>query len=94
MSRQALARAVGVSEETLRSYETGRRALPADLLPALALNLGIDVGWLVGAPGNSRESIASTLSTIERTLRRLEDQIADLRRHLAAASPRRPAPPK
>lgn len=93
MSRQALARAVGISEETLRSYETGRRALPADLLPALALNLGIDVGWLVGAPGSSQESIASVLTAIEGTLRRLQDQLSDLRRQLAAG-PRRPGAPK
>lgn len=94
MSRNALARAIGISEETLRSYETGRRTLPADLLPALGVSLGVDVGWLVGAPGASRESIASILTTIERLLRRLEDRMSVLRRVLDIPGPRRIPPPK
>lgn len=89
LSRGALARAVGVSEETLRSYETGRRTLPAELLPALGATLGVDVAWLVGVPGASRESVSSLLATIERLLKRVEDRVGTLRRMLETSPPRR-----
>lgn len=94
LSRHTLAGEVGISEETLRSYETGRRTLPADLLPALSVTLAVDAGWLVGAPGASRESVASTLTTIERLLRRAEDRMGTLRRLLDVPGQRRTLPPK
>ena len=89
LSRSALARAVGISEESLRSYETGRRTLPAELLPALGVTLGVDVGWLVGVPGASRESIASILATIERLLKRVDDRVGALRRLLETPGQKR-----
>lgn len=84
LSRGALARTLRISEESLRSYETGRRTLPADLLPALGVTLDVDVAWLVGVPGASRESVASTLATIAQLLGRVEERVSALRRLLEA----------
>jgi transcriptional regulator with XRE-family HTH domain len=86
ISRRALARRLGISEESLRSYETGRRTFPADLLPAVGVTLDVDVAWLVGIPGASRESAASSLATIEQLLRRVEERVSALRRLLEASS--------
>jgi predicted transcriptional regulator len=80
-SRGDLARTLGISEESLRSYETGRRT-PADLLPALGDTLHVDIAWLVGVPGASRESVASILATIVQLLERVEERVGALRRLL------------
>jgi len=42
-----LAELIGVTQQTLNSYETGRRRVPVSLLPALAQRLGVAVEALL-----------------------------------------------
>jgi transcriptional regulator with XRE-family HTH domain len=43
-----LASTLGVSQQTVASWEVGRRGVPVSLLPALARTLGVGVEELVG----------------------------------------------
>jgi transcriptional regulator with XRE-family HTH domain len=47
MTQQQLADTLGVAQQTLANYETGRSRLPADLLPALAVLFKVPVGDLL-----------------------------------------------
>lgn len=42
-----LAELIGVTQQTLNSYETGRRRVPVSLLPAIAKRLGVAVEALL-----------------------------------------------
>jgi transcriptional regulator with XRE-family HTH domain len=42
-----LAGALGLSQQTINSYEVGRRRIPVSLLPRLASTLGVSVGQLL-----------------------------------------------
>lgn len=44
-----LAEALGVSQQTVNSYEVGRRRVPVSALPQLARTLGVTVEELLGA---------------------------------------------
>lgn len=43
-----LAEALGVSQQTLQSYEVGRRRIPASAMPALARTLSVSIDELFG----------------------------------------------
>lgn len=43
-----LAQAMGVSQQTVASWEVGRRGVPVSALPALARTLGVGVETLIG----------------------------------------------
>ena len=45
-----LAATMGVSQQTIASWEAGRRGVPVSMLPALARTLGTGVDTLVGQP--------------------------------------------
>jgi transcriptional regulator with XRE-family HTH domain len=45
-----LAQALGVSQQTINSYETGRRRVPVSTLPPLARTLGVSIEELIGEP--------------------------------------------
>jgi transcriptional regulator with XRE-family HTH domain len=48
-----LAELIGVTQQTINSYETGRRRVPVSLLAAIARRLGISIEELVGEPAKS-----------------------------------------
>ncbi|MGH8200464.1 MAG: helix-turn-helix transcriptional regulator [Steroidobacteraceae bacterium] len=43
-----MAQALGVSQQTINSYEVGRRRIPVSALPALARSLGVSLEELLG----------------------------------------------
>ena len=43
-----LAKTMGVSQQTVASWEVGRRGVPVSVLPALARTLGVSVETLIG----------------------------------------------
>jgi len=45
-----LAQSLGVSQQTINSYETGRRRVPVSALPPLARTLGVSIEELIGEP--------------------------------------------
>lgn len=45
-----MAEILGVSQQTVNSYEVGRRRIPVSTLPVLARTLGVSVEELIGAP--------------------------------------------
>lgn len=46
-----MAQTLGVSQQTINSYEVGRRRIPVSALPALARNLGVSLEELLGEDG-------------------------------------------
>jgi transcriptional regulator with XRE-family HTH domain len=48
MSQQELADVLGIAQQTLGNYETGRSRLPASLLPALTDVFGVSLEMLLG----------------------------------------------
>lgn len=48
MTQQQLAEALGIAQQTLANYETGRSRLPVSLLPVLATLFGVPVDGLLG----------------------------------------------
>ena len=48
LSQQQLAEAMQVSQQTIASWEVGRRRVPVSMLPALARALGTSVEALIG----------------------------------------------
>jgi len=47
-----MAKALGVSQQTLASYEVGRRRIPVSMLPALAKSLRIQIDVLLDEAAN------------------------------------------
>lgn len=47
ITQAQLAELVGVTQQTINSYETGRRRVPVSLLPAIAKRLGVAVEALL-----------------------------------------------
>lgn len=45
-----MAEQLGVSQQTINSYEVGRRRIPVSTLPVLASTLGVSMEELIGAP--------------------------------------------
>lgn len=48
ITRAQLAELIGITQQTINSYETGRRRVPVSLLPAIAKRLGVAVEALLG----------------------------------------------
>lgn len=48
MTQQQLAEALGIAQQTLANYETGRSRLPVSLLPVLATLFGVPADGLLG----------------------------------------------
>ena len=48
ITRAQLAELIGITQQTINSYETGRRRVPVSLLPAIAKRLGMAVEALLG----------------------------------------------
>lgn len=47
ITQAQLAELIGVTQQTVNSYETGRRRVPVSLLPAIAKRLGVSVEALL-----------------------------------------------
>jgi transcriptional regulator with XRE-family HTH domain len=45
-----MAQTLGVSQQTINSYEVGRRRIPVSVLPVLARTLGVSMEELIGEP--------------------------------------------
>lgn len=59
-----LAEALGVSQQTMQSYEVGRRRIPVSALPTVALTLSVSLEELFGQgkqPARSKRGPASKL---------------------------------
>lgn len=50
MTQVQLAQLLGVSQQTVNSYEVARRRIPVSTLPVLAGTLGVSMEELIGAP--------------------------------------------
>jgi transcriptional regulator with XRE-family HTH domain len=66
-----LAEAMGVSQQTVASWEVGRRGVPASNLPGLARTLGVSVETLIGekAPPAKRGPTPKLQQQVERLSR-------------------------
>lgn len=66
-----LAQAMGVSQQTIASWEVGRRGVPVSALPALARTLGVGVETLIGgkAPPAKRGPTPKLQQQVERLSR-------------------------
>lgn len=49
-----LAEALGISQQTLQSYEVGRRRIPVSALPVVAQVLAVSIDELMGQPSAKR----------------------------------------
>lgn len=74
-----LAEILGVSQQTINSYEVGRRRVPVSALPALARTLGVSMETLIGekSPPAKRGPTPKLQQQIERlsTLPRAQQQV-------------------
>jgi transcriptional regulator with XRE-family HTH domain len=74
-----LAEILGVSQQTINSYEVGRRRVPVSALPALARTLGVSMETLIGekTPPAKRGPTPKLQQQIERlsTLPRAQQQV-------------------
>ena len=63
-----LAETLGVSQQTINSYEVGRRRVPVSALPTLARTLGVSLEALIGekAPPAKRGPVPQLQQKIER----------------------------
>lgn len=52
-----LAEALGVSQQTLQSYEVGRRRLPVSALPTVAKTLSVSLDELFGSQAKAARSV-------------------------------------
>jgi len=66
-----MAATLGVSQQTINSYEVGRRRIPVSTLPALARSLGVSVEALIGekAPPAKRGPTPKLQQQVERLSR-------------------------
>lgn len=48
--QKELAQILGITQQQYSLYETGRRPLPAEYLPAICLTLGVSSDYLLGLP--------------------------------------------
>jgi transcriptional regulator with XRE-family HTH domain len=77
MSQQQLADALGIAQQTLGNYETGRSRLPVSLLPPLTTLLSVSLESLLGqAVHPTRSGKRGPASRLEQQL----DQISQLPR--------------
>lgn len=50
LSQNEIAKVLKITQQQYSLYETGKRPLPAELLPPLCLALGISADYLLGLP--------------------------------------------
>lgn len=62
ITQAQLAELIGVTQQTINSYETGRRRVPVSLLPAIAKRLGIAVEALLTDDSRAAAGVARHLS--------------------------------
>ena len=53
LSQSQLAEKLGISQQTLQSYECGRRRVPVSAMPAVAQHLSVSLDELFDAPGQA-----------------------------------------
>mgnify|MGYP003608033806 CR=1 FL=1 len=74
LTQNRLAELVGVKQYVIASYETGRRRMPASLLPAVAKSFGVSVEDIIGAPREkTKRGPASRLERQINQVRRLPE---------------------
>jgi transcriptional regulator with XRE-family HTH domain len=66
-----LAEALGVSQQTMQSYEVGRRRIPVSALPAVALTLSVSLEELFGQAKQPARSKRGPASKLEQHLERI-----------------------
>ena len=54
LTQVQLAEALGISQQTVASYEVGRRGIPVSMLQALAQALSVDIDGLLGDAAKAR----------------------------------------
>lgn len=66
-----LAEALGVSQQTLQSYEVGRRRIPVSALPVVAQTLAVSLEELFGQARQAARSKRGPASKLEHHLQRI-----------------------
>jgi transcriptional regulator with XRE-family HTH domain len=66
-----LAEALGVSQQTLQSYEVGRRRIPVSALPTVAHTLSVSLEELFGQARQAARSKRGPASKLEHHLERI-----------------------
>ena len=66
-----LAEALGVSQQTLQSYEVGRRRIPVSALPVVAQTLSVSLEELFGQARQAARSKRGPASKLEHHLERI-----------------------
>ena len=66
-----LAEALGVSQQTLQSYEVGRRRIPVSALPVVAKTLAVSLEELFGQAPQTARSKRGPASKLEHHLERI-----------------------
>lgn len=54
MTQAEIAKILGIAQQQYSLYETGRRSLPAEYLPAICRALGVSADYLLGLPKGLR----------------------------------------
>ena len=65
MTQIQMAETLGVSQQTINSYEVGRRRIPVSTLPALAKALAISIEELLGDSAKQRSGKRGPASTLQ-----------------------------
>lgn len=91
-----LAEALGVSQQTLQSYEVGRRRLPVSALPVVASTLSVSLDALFGseakATGRKRGPVPQWQQQIEAVARLPKSQQQFVARMIETVLAQAPAP--
>lgn len=74
ITQRQVASALGVSQQTINSYEVGRRRVPASTIPALAKFLSVSVETLLDADfENQKQKESSPLLRLQQQIHLLGD---------------------
>ena len=68
-----LAEALGVSQQTMQSYEVGRRRIPVSALPTVAQTLSVSLEELFGEGKQAARSKRGPASKLEQHLQRISE---------------------
>jgi transcriptional regulator with XRE-family HTH domain len=68
-----LAEALGVSQQTMQSYEVGRRRIPVSALPTVAHALSVSLEELFGESKHAARSKRGPASKLEQHLQRISE---------------------
>jgi len=66
-----MAEIIEASQQTVNSYETGRRRVPASTLPILAKTFGISVDELIGNDDKKGRNKRGPVSTLQRQIEQI-----------------------